>query len=171
MNIGGRPIGVINRFRPRTPFWLKVSIKSEDECWIYNGTENKTGYGIHCCNRKQIWAHRYSYMAVNADTLDIKTYVYHTCGVKLCVNPKHLRTRTQTEHVVHSVGKAKPQRQTYCKRGHKFTFENTRVNPSDGQRWCRTCLRARARKAYYREKYGLDNFYWPDTLKSSLKNV
>jgi len=31
---------------------------------------------------------------------------------------------------------------THCKRGHKFTEENTYVSPSNGGRNCRTCLRA-----------------------------
>ena len=40
---------------------------------------------------------------------------------------------------------------TYCKRGHEFTAENTRVKPRDGARSCRTCEKLAG--AEYRAKH------------------
>jgi hypothetical protein len=39
---------------------------------------------------------------------------------------------------------------THCRRGHEYTPENTYV--LGNKRWCRTCIRARKRRAYGRKK-------------------
>lgn len=66
-----------------------------DKCWIYNGAKNNAGFGLL---RGDHEAHREARMVsvTNIMALEmgiIKEYgeeVNHTCGTRLCVNPKHL---------------------------------------------------------------------------------
>ena len=75
-------------------------------------------------------------------------HVDHICFQPACVNPAHLRLLTAEEN-------SRLQRsslKTHCVNGHVYTSENTYLRPApkhggkrEGQRDCRTCMRARSR--------------------------
>lgn len=76
------------------------------------------------CN---ISAHTFAYRIVvghvpNGLELD------HLCRVRHCVNPNHLEPVTRKENVLRGAGiSAQNSRKVYCKRGHKFTEETTKL--------------------------------------------
>lgn len=78
-------------------FWSKVDKGDGDDCWLWRGALTKNGYGNLGRNKKNWYAHRYAwYLAFGAlpeNVLD------HMCGVRNCVNIKHLRDVTQAVNV------------------------------------------------------------------------
>jgi hypothetical protein len=69
----------------------------------------------------------------------------HTCRVRHCVNPEHLRVVTSRDnsHAPGSQAPAKLLREaTTCKHGHPWNEENTAWN-SKGYRYCQACHRER----------------------------
>jgi hypothetical protein len=76
-------------------FWLKVKHGSADDCWIWEGSINRSlGYGLHSryyFGENHRFVHQIAYMIANGlDSIKPKHYIFHKCGVKLCCNPKHL---------------------------------------------------------------------------------
>lgn len=78
-------------------FWGKVIRKGSDECWLWTAGTNGSGYGAMYISRKQILAHRFSYLIANGWIDDRLTL--HSCDTPPCVNPKHLRLGTQLNNI------------------------------------------------------------------------
>lgn len=120
-------------------------------CWLWEWGLNSSGYGKH---RKVYEA----LVCVVPEGLDLD----HTCRVKSCVNPDHLRPMTHSKNM--RVGVFARSSATHCVNGHEFTPENTLIriyrDPVHGdrkKRGCRTCILARARESkrkIYREERG-----------------
>lgn len=67
-------------------------------CMIYMGFIGREGYGLITYNYKSISAHRASYL-VNVGLIPNGAVIMHTCDVKSCINPNHLRLGTQTDNM------------------------------------------------------------------------
>jgi hypothetical protein len=68
-------------------FWAKV--KKTESCWLWEGGMRPGGYGTFMLKYKQTLAHRYAYESL-VGPLAEGTRLTHSCGVRHCVNPKHL---------------------------------------------------------------------------------
>ncbi len=72
-------------------------------CWIWQGTLNRNGYGkFSAAHGVMRLAHRISWLLHRGD-IPKGMCVLHTCDVKPCVNPNHLRIGTVRENAVEAV--------------------------------------------------------------------
>ena len=152
-------------------FWGAVDIGKQGECWLWTGATNKvTGYGQKWWVSKNQNAHAVAYMLYNhLDSLPptyqgSPTNIMHTCDVRLCCNPRHLRLGSTKLNQRDKANKKRHHMQTRatCKHGHPWTEENTYYpnfpchRAKDGTPWniryCRECMRLRAEKRRKRGK-------------------
>jgi hypothetical protein len=129
-------------------FMAKVEVgRSPDDCWLWVGWVEPTGYGVFQLAYKRLRAHRWSYEHF-VGPIPEGLVLDHLCRVTNCVNPAHLEPVTNRENVLRGESPlARNARKTHCKRGHEFTSENTIpviVGGNPG-RACRACRRDRVR--------------------------
>lgn len=123
-------------------FWSKV--RKTKKCWYWTGGL-RGGYGrIKGNGRKAptFTATRVSW-AIHFGDLPEGMEIGHRCNNPACVRPDHLYPTTHSGNVLDAVHDGLITLKTHCKRGHKFTQENTRLYK--GKRRCRECGRAEHR--------------------------
>lgn len=72
-----------------TRFWSQVQVGSDDECWLWTGKIDKSGYGLFNFRFNRNNTHVYAWKMVNSVPLN-RRQLTHICGNKLCCNPKHI---------------------------------------------------------------------------------
>lgn len=89
----GDPLGT--KFgTPEERFWKYV--QKTDTCWLWTGAVQSGGYGIIRVG-KNVTAHRYSFFLHNGHWPE--PMCLHSCDVRNCVNPSHLREGTAHDNV------------------------------------------------------------------------
>jgi len=69
-----------------------------DDCWLWMGATLE-GYGImRDVGRQMLKAHRFSY-ELHKGPIPKGLYVIHSCDVRRCVNPNHIRVGTAWENI------------------------------------------------------------------------
>lgn len=90
-------------------FKKKFTPGNPDDCWLWRGATTGKGYGaIQEAGKgsKLLLAHRVSFEVYKRPLLDGE-YVLHSCDVRNCVNPNHLRAGTQSENIQEAFDKGR----------------------------------------------------------------
>ena len=146
---------------PRLPdrFWDKVQVVAEAStypgpCWVWTGAKRGRYGAVWVRDRsKMVATHRWIFEVRGVPLEDLVPD--HLCRVVLCCNPAHLEPVTNYENFARgNAPGAKALRSGECKRGHRYTEDNTYVNPQ-GYRTCRKCHRVS--RAAYNARLGEEN--------------
>ncbi len=73
--------------RLKISFYKKIT--RTETCWLWKGSINHKGYGLVGFSRKNISAHRASWIIHNGQ-IPAEKWILHHCDVRNCVNPLHL---------------------------------------------------------------------------------
>lgn len=101
-------------------FWEKVKVSGTDDCWEWQGTPDRHGYGrinTSSPNVKSIFAHRLSYQIANGEIPD-GMVIMHACDNPSCVNPRHLSAGSQSDNLQDAAIKNR-----MCKHGQRAISE------------------------------------------------
>ena len=83
--------------------WVKVDVRSPNECWPFIGKARKTGgYGVirrGGRGSQMIGAHRAAYEVTHGPIGDSSQVVMHSCDNPICCNPAHLSLGTTKDNV------------------------------------------------------------------------
>lgn len=83
---------------PEERFWSKVSSPDENGCLLWLASKDRLGYGRFALKRVNVLAHRLSLVWAVGEPIDSSLQAAHSCGVRACVNPEHLRWATASEN-------------------------------------------------------------------------
>ena len=88
-----------------------------DDCILWRFAVGSKGYGVY----RKSSAHRYVCQRIHGEAPEGKPYVAHSCHVRLCINPHHLRwaSTSENEHDKIEAG-------TFFKRWKKVSDEDVR---------------------------------------------
>lgn len=133
-------------------FWEWVDRGAPEECWEWQRSKFKTGYGAVRFGGKTRIAHRVAYEFAHGPIPD-GLHIDHKCRNRACVNPEHLEAVTQAEN---NRREAEALRKPECRHGHLWTPENT-IYMRDGDKLCRECNRINCKARYAKRKLALTN--------------
>lgn len=131
----------------KAKFWSKVAVGKFDDCWEWNGSISKTGYGMTCQTAlPSQHAHRSSYELL-VGKIPKGLVIDHLCRNRRCVNPNHMEPVTSVENVMRGKSQAALNvYKTHCIRGHELSGEN--LNTRYGYRLCIQCRNMHGRNGY-----------------------
>ena len=74
--------------RTAVRFWTKVTARPGDQCWEWQGTRDRTGYGVVRLDGRLLKAHRVAWLLVHGAAPGPR--LWHRCDNPACVRPGHL---------------------------------------------------------------------------------
>ena len=91
-------------------FWAKVD--RSGECWIWLGAKTPAGYGNLKHRQRTLFAHRVAFkLAHGEESLTDEDLILHSCDVRLCVRPEHLRPGTHRENMAECTAKLRNRKE------------------------------------------------------------
>lgn len=102
-------------------FWSKVAIGKPDDCWLWQGSLARGGYGQFKAKGRMLRAHRVAYLLGHGhDPID--SLICHDCDNPPCCNPSHVSLGTPLSNLQDAAKKGRTARLT----GERH---HTRTNP------------------------------------------
>lgn len=119
---------------------FKAKYVVDAECWIWQGSLDRDGYGAFHLRGSNRLAHRVGWFSVHGE-IPKGHVVNHTCRRRSCVNPSHLNCITARENALRdSASRAYVNSQkTHCPNGHPY--DDTETSAGRTSRICTTCRR------------------------------
>ena len=143
-------------------FWAKVSKAGQiptdrpglGACWLWTAGTTAQGYGgFHPSKTEMQLAHRWAYEQVRGP-IPTGAVLDHLCRVRRCVNPDHLEPVTNEENLRRGLGYSlRNGMRDSCRNGHRYTPENTYIEPDGRRIRCRQCARNRDRQPHRNAAY------------------
>lgn len=139
-------------------FWAKIKVDINN-CWLWQGKLNDSGYGKMRINGKDMRIHRFAYELYKAK-IPKGLVLDHLCRVRNCANPEHLEPVTRAENTRRGTAWKTSgdysRNKTHCPQGHPYSGENLKVRKQGKgkyqHRQCKTCINEYKRKVYHRNK-------------------
>lgn len=136
--------------------WARIKTRlrvADSGCWLYTGYIMPLGYVQVSYHSQRTWAHHLSYRA-NKGPIPEGMRILHSCDVRHCLNPAHLRIGTQQENIRECVAKGRQasRRKTHCPHGHSYAehgrhyLSDKCIQQATAWRSCRVCQRIRLRR-------------------------
>lgn len=130
-----------------TRLWRRVQIGGPDDCWLWLGGTNGSGYGVIGRGSKaagQTYVHRVAW-ELERGAIPDGLEVDHLCRTRGCVNVRHLALVTHAENNRRGLTvSAVNARKTHCPAGHPYDEANTYRPPgAPNSRMCRACMAIR----------------------------
>ena len=137
------PLSVEERFFSHVGFDGPVAAFRPDlgQCWLWMASTDGKGYGVTRVRGRLEKAHRVAWGLAGGHPAPPGLKLEHfACGVRLCVNPGHVRPKVARDSVLGARFLAAwNMRHRRCVEGHLFTSRNVIFVP--GGRACRQCRR------------------------------
>jgi hypothetical protein len=87
-------------------FWDNVKVGTEDECWEWQGSRTKAGYGTILWDGILQYTHRLS-LEFTGNVIPPRYHACHKCDNPSCVNPNHLFVGSPRDNMLDKVSKGR----------------------------------------------------------------